>query len=60
MYFLFAIPVIAIAVIIVAEFHGLTKAFRPAAKAEVSSNDLADALIEHMLETDHSRQSTAL
>lgn len=60
MYFLFAIPVLAIIIIVIAEFHGLTKAFRPAADTEVSSDELADALIEHMLETEHSRQRTGL
>lgn len=58
MYFLFAIPFIAIVVIVVAEFHGLTKAFRSA--KPVASDVLADAVIDNMLETEHYHQSTTL
>jgi hypothetical protein len=54
MYFLFAIPAAALIVVLTVWLYDLTGAFREPRVVEVPSDVLADALIEHMIESDRS------
>jgi hypothetical protein len=51
MYFLFAIPAIALLVVLAAEFHSLTKAFRRSPK---KVEPAMDALSLYILDSDRS------